>query len=93
MKDPFDLTDLSDLPAHMSAELSGRRRNKYLHLFEMARRPLSAREVVAALHRLDGLELSVSTVRSALYSHKKQGSLIKVPGGYALPEHVTRAED
>ena len=102
MPDIFDTNDVSDLPEELRkvvAEPTGVARrqkygSKYESLLREAKRPLSVRQMVAALWRKDGCgPRHTQTVYNALKPLVEAGRIVRVGDGtYTLPEHAKAAE-
>lgn len=96
MKDIFNVTDTSDLPSKLAADIEPKNRgrlrgSRYVGLFAMAQHPLSAQQVSAAMYRVHRKSIPVKRCRSALSLYVRQGRLVRVgKNRYALPENVSR---
>lgn len=99
-KDIFSITDTSDLPQKLAADITpkdrgrkGPRGSKLISLMAMANRSLTANEVCAAYYRQFGKARTLQSVRGQLSAYSRQGRLVRVARGrYMLPASSLAAE-
>lgn len=91
---PFDITDVSDLPADVVDDIRkknkiairGRQQSKVLKLAEMAGRPFTSEELCAAYFRVFGRAPKEASCARMLALHVADGRLVRVARGlYATP--------
>jgi hypothetical protein len=84
-KDPFDFSDMSDLPEGIAAALEQSNpgeRSKYLRVLRRAGRPVTAKEIRAAYYREYGIDRPQNVVAAALTWLKKSGQVKQPKHGY-----------
>lgn len=80
-KDPFDLTDVSDLPERIRPKRERiSKADMALALLQVAGRPVSTVELSAAMYRVHGVQIRLADVCSHLLSFNIRAGRIKRVG-------------